>query len=384
MDDKDVKRPYLERNHEAKGPHVPKGLMGLIVLLMGLMGCSGEETGEVSQPETGTAIVFAAEQQKEQAVTRAGTPLKNYVQQFKVYGFKNMSGDDTNGYSDLQQVFPGYTVKWQDNSAATSTTNSSGWEYLNQQALGQTEQTIKYWDWSAAAYRFFAVTDLKVSGEFVGDDGAYEVTYRVDAEEDDVPYYSHLWFSTGQLPTYSDKQFGRPVQLVFIKPLSIVRFMFTFENPDDKLYTELTEKDFRPTLGGTIKRSGKVHVTYPLTGTAADAKETFRSDAESSGLVAFTQDYYESDDAYINVTEKPSTTYAVLPVTDQGNYTLSLYVNGEPQECEVPAIYMNWLPGYTYTYIFKIHVNKGVSIDIVQSAFTEWVDNTADHTVFNW
>ena len=174
------------------------------------------------------------------------------------------------------------------------------------------------------------------------------------------------------------------MQLVFIKPLSIVRFMFTFENPDDKLYTELTEKDFRPTLGGTIKRSGKVHVTYPLTGTAADAKETFRSDAESSGLVAFTQDYYESDDAYINVTEKPSTTYAVLPVTDQGNYTLSLYVNGEPQECEVPAIYMNWLPGYTYTYIFKIHVNKGVSIDIVQSAFTEWVDNTADHTVFNW
>ena len=58
MNDKDVKRPYLERNHEAKGPHVPKGLMGLIILLMGLMGCSGEEAAELVQPETGTAIAF--------------------------------------------------------------------------------------------------------------------------------------------------------------------------------------------------------------------------------------------------------------------------------------------------------------------------------------
>ena len=45
---------------------------------------------------------------------------------------------------------------------------------------------------------------------------------------------------------------------------------------------------------------------------------------------------------------------------------------------------MNWLPGYQYTYIFKVHVDGSVDIDSVQSAFKEWTDHTADHTVYNW
>lgn len=369
MDDKDVKRPYLERNHEAKGPHVPKGLMGLIILLMGLMGCSGEEAAELVQPDTGTAIAFAAEQQKEQAVTRADKPLKDYVQTFKVYGFKNMSGDNTNGYSDLQQVFPGYTVNWK----ATSTSSSSGWEYLNQQPLGQTVQTIKYWDWSAKAYRFFAVAGAEGTNEVTGayktypTYEAYEVTYEADANSDSkIPYYSHLWFSNNNYETYPDRQFGKPVQLVFVKPLSKVRFLFTFEDPSEA-EAELTNKEFTPTNGNTIKQKGDVTVIYPLTGT--DLREGFSTSSNDEGIPAFKED---------------ETLYTVLPAKNQGTYTLKVSVNGDPKSCVVPAIFMEWLPGYTYTYIFKVHVDGSVDIDAVQSAFTQWEYYYADHTVYNW
>ena len=64
------------------------------------------------------------------AVTRAGTPLSDLnVHSFKVWGYKNMEYTGSS-YGGLQTVIPAYTVNWIDNSAATTTTNSSGWEYV--------------------------------------------------------------------------------------------------------------------------------------------------------------------------------------------------------------------------------------------------------------
>ena len=136
-------------------------------------GCSSDadvtpDSGEVVPPTSGTPIAFAAMQQEEQAVTRAAALETTGVTTFTVYGFKNMSYDETDGYNGLQEVFPGYTVNWTINTAATSTTNSDGWEYVNQQALGKEEQTIKYWDWEAQAYRFFAVAGATRTNEVKG------------------------------------------------------------------------------------------------------------------------------------------------------------------------------------------------------------------------
>lgn len=352
------------------------------------------------EPDANVPILFSASQPEEENVTRGNGLEEKNVTSFKVYGFKNMSYDPESGsYGEPQIVFPGYTVKWITNSAYTTTSNTDGWEYVNQQAHDQEEQTIKYWDWSANAYRFLGVAGATrtnvVTGQEVtkGSIQYYEVTYKADArKEDEVPYYSHLWFSTGNPDVYPQRQFGQPVQLEFIKPLSKVRFMFIFEDPSKAEDTELTNKHFLPTDHSSIKIKGNVTVSYPLTGTSLT--ETFAASGEPEGMTEFKYDYYTSvtknnegvvvapylgaDESNVNFV------YTVFPAPNQGSYTLHVYVNGEPKTTVVPAEYMEWKPGYQYTYVFKIHVDNGVSISSVQSAFTEWKYSSADHTVHNW
>lgn len=355
------------------------------------------------EPDANVPILFSATQPEEESVTRdVGLEDKN-VTAFKVYGFKNMSYENGN-YGEQQTVFPGYTVKYVVNSANTTTSNTDGWEYVNQQAHDEEEQTIKYWDWSATAYRFFGVAGATgtnvVTGREVTEGSVtyYEVTYQADAKkEDEVPYYSHLWFSTGNPEVYPQRQFGQPVKLEFIKPLSKVRFMFIFEDPTQSSTTELTEKHFFPTDHSSIKTKGNVTVSYPLTGTSLT--ETFAATGEPEGTTEFKLDYYTQDQIkketqngrevvvapYYGADESHlKVVYTVFPATNQGTYTLHVYVNGEPKTTIVPAEYMDWKPGYQYTYVFKIHVDGGVSISSVQAAFTEWVVDEAQHTVHNW
>ena len=333
-------------------------------------------------------ILFSASQQEEATVTRADTPLEDTdIKSFTVYGFKTTS---TNA---LQTVFPGYIVNYVVNSANTSTTNTDGWEYVNQQLLGQEVQTVKYWDMAASAYRFFGVAGAtktnEVTGEeeTVGDVKRYKVTYTADAyKEEDTPYYSHLWYSDAP-----ENSYGHPVQLQFIKPLTKVRFMFIFENSDDASRTTLTDKMFRPYDGTTIKMRGDVTVGYPLNG--SDVTESFSANAEAEGLSALELDYYDRVEPetgnvtypYFKADREPlEKVYTVLPAAGQGAYSLTVSINGEPKTTVVPAQYMNWLPGYYYTYIFKIHVDGSVTIDKVQSAFTPWTDHTSTQTVHNW
>ena len=367
--------------------------------------CSKDDDGDVLggneepvPPEVVTPIVFSAMQQEEQTVTRSDAPLSTVANTFTVYGYKNMSAEGSN-YGDEKLVFPGYTVKWTENSAATTTTNTNGWDYVNQISSTGDEQTIKYWDWSAKAYRCFGVTGAEnVIGEIVGDgsDKAYEITMTADASSDagiaETPYYSHLWFSNG---VYPNKPFGQPVQLEYLKPLAKVRFKFIFENPDDAPRTTLTEKSFRPTSGDVILTKAQITVSYPLTGSAV--KESFAITSKLGSIPAFKDDYYEEEEVqkdgegkhviypyYDAVATAFNKEYTVLPATNQGTYTLTVSINGEPKTTVVPSEYMDWKIGYLYTYIFKVHVDLGVSIDVVQSAFTTWNDVETGHTVYNW
>ena len=369
---------------------------------MGFIGCSSEEevAAKAVPVEEGAPIAFAAQQQKQGTVTRAGLEEKN-ITTFTVFGYKNMSYE-SDAYGGLQTVFPGYNVNWTTNSAHTTTSNSDNWEYVNQGP----NQTIKYWDWSAKAYRFIGVTgELNgadvvngTQGDIVdhGDYKAYEITMTADGSSDETiaatPYYSHLWFSTGNT-SLGYQPFGKPVQLEFLKPLAMVRFMFTFEVPDEAKTTTLTEKSFRPTDGGIIQTNARITVSYPLTGTATE--ESYAITSEPGGITEFTQDYYESvttDGSHVispyydadDNEDAIRKEYAVLPASNQGTYTMTVSVNGEPKSTVVPAEFMDWKIGYLYTYIFKVHVDGGVEIDKVQSAFTQWTDHTAEHTIYNW
>ena len=76
--------------------------------------------------------------------------------------------------------------------------------------------------------------------------------------------------------------------------------------------------------------------------------------------------------------------YIVLPNNIQGSYTLTVTVNGENKTAVMPEQYMQWLPGYSYTYVFKITDEGGVEIGWVEYAMTPWTDIEVSKSVYNW
>ena len=397
------------------GPIGPIRLMGLISLigLMGLMGCSGgggddapglPPTPPPTPTVTETAISFSGAESLEQAVNSggsdganraygtnganrraAGTPLSEKATTFHVWGYKNMTDGST------QNVFPGYQVNWSANSAATTTTNSKGWEYVGIIETGKQEQTIKYWDWGAAAYRYFAVTG-GLTGAYKDNETnkPYEFSIVADASSEGArtatPYFSRLWFSTGNQVTYPDKQFGKPVTLEFLKPYARVRFLFKYSTPRQGF--KLGVPSFKPTPTDSSKkiaRKGTVTVHYPTDG--AEIKEWYtmvpQTGVGSEELEAFTEDFDPDDDTK-NYTTCENGWYWVLPNNTQGSYTLTVKVNNNDRTVTVPAQYMQWLPGYSYTYIFKITEEGGVEIGWVEYAMTPWTEMEVSKSVYNW
>lgn len=379
----------------------------LIVSLVALMACShdrGESVEPEPEPTTGTAIVFSANQD-EQAVTRATSLHSEGVSTFRVWAYKNISYESsiyTN--AGLQSVMPNYTVNWQNNSAATTTTNSIGWEYVNQQTGTAPEQTIKYWDWGAKAYRFFGVTgwaDVTGAEGTYGNSAEYKtynITIAVDVSDKtktaSMPYFTQLWFSTGNKVEYPKREFGKTVELTFLKPYSKVRFMFNYALPREGLL--LVNPTFKPTTDYSetpsehvgIARKGDLTVSYPLTGTKT--VEWYTTTPNSSAdvnvskvLPAFTEDYDPTDE-FKEYEESDDGWYTVLPMLTQGSYTLAVELNNAVKTAVVPAEYMKWLPGYSYTYIFKINEQGGVEIMGVQTAFTPWTEMGGEQKVYNW
>ena len=364
----------------------PLGVVGVLGLAAA---CSDDSGGSVVPEAAPTeAIVFAGGLASVEDVTRAAG-LEDYSTTFRVWAYKNMSYDNTSGYGDLQTVMPGYTVSWAANTAHTTTTNTNEWEYVGVAP----DQDIKYWDWSAHAYRFFGVTNwggttTGTTGT-AGANGSYEIMATVDASSAEsissAPFFSELWFSTGNLVDYPTRQFGRTVQLRFVKPFSRVRYIFRYIGD---VKPELTNSRFGPTSPTEkIQRKGTVTFSYPLTGTAIRETVTAVGGTDATAIAAalgaFAEDY--DPDATTKIySESDNGWYTVLPATSQSDYTVSVAVNGEPKTSVVPAQYMSWLPGYQYTYIFKITEAGGIEIEQVMTAFTPWNVLEREHSVYNW
>ena len=360
----------------------PIGLMGL----MGLMGaCS---SNQVPEPEKqGTAIAFSANQQEEE-VTRAGsTPLQNTgINSFRVWAIKNM--DD--GFTTYQMVMNEYRVRYAENSSGSSTTNSNNWDYI---LIAYPDQTPKYWDSEAKAYRFFAVTgETTVTGEATvppATDGtfqSYKASFNADATNPEMtPYYSKLWFSTGNTTLYPTREFGKPVQLEFMQPFAKVRFMVILSDPSQPLLLE--KDDFRPTTPGrSIAKKADITITYPMKGSETTEQFEVVANSVTQTLGSFNQRWTETDETSV----LPATTEnhyweTVIPATNQGTYTYKITVDGEEKSCIVPEQYMDWLPGYSYTYIFKVKGDGGVELATVRTSFTDWQEGVdKEIQLYNW
>ena len=330
---------------------------------MVIASCSSEQVQEPKPEVKGTAIAFSGNLTEEE-VTRAESPLAEKRTVFTVWAYKSMSVN-AGSYGDNQTVMDGFHVQWTANSAATTTTNSHDWDYI---ISAYPDQTIKYWDFDAKAYRFFAVTNGVVGTEkTVEDHKVYELTFPADATEvSTTPYYSKLWFSN------DINVFGKPVTLEFKQPLSKVRFMFTVGTPAPTLIGP----DFRPADGTKrIGTKGTVTLTYPLTGSSTEGSWAIDASSITKSISSFTHPWSTSDQYW----------YTVLPIIGQGAYELTVTVNGEDKSCAVPAQFMDWQPGFCYTYVFKVNAEGEVELGTFYIGVQNWNDgDDAEYIVFNW
>lgn len=120
-----------------------------------LVSCSDEEfVGEYSPDNSPNGAISFTSGSK--ATTRAegaaAAALLN--NNFVVEGVKTV------GTAPVSEVFDNYNVNYTANTAATTASNSANWEYVGQNVLtGKTaisEQSIKYWDFAAKQYDFWA------------------------------------------------------------------------------------------------------------------------------------------------------------------------------------------------------------------------------------
>lgn len=128
-----------------------------------LTSCTSEDDLVLSPPEVNVEdsyapIVFSSVKNN---ITRGDITGKDAADslggKFVVSGFKGTSTATVGS-----MVFDNYLVEWGENTANTTESNSSNWEYVDKGLIdhaktnGITKQTIKYWDYSQTQYDFIA------------------------------------------------------------------------------------------------------------------------------------------------------------------------------------------------------------------------------------
>ena len=144
-----------------------KKVLFAAMALVALASCSSDEIASLSSPpestitdpETSGAIVFSS---ASKGITRAditGADAATLLGgKFVVSGKKGSTTAATNG----NIVFDNYLVEWTENTAHTTESNTTNWEYVQKDRIqhaidhGITSQTIKYWDYSQPQYDFIA------------------------------------------------------------------------------------------------------------------------------------------------------------------------------------------------------------------------------------
>ena len=378
-----------------------------------LTGCASDEfTGRRVSPDGEVAISFngGANGMTRADVTGgdAATLLGN---NFVVEGVKGMKeeGEDYD-YAEAQVVFDHYNVNWTSNTAGSTESNSSNWEYVGQTVptnpapVNAKVQTIKYWDFGADQYDFVAMSKGLGNAVFsqidyanIGNDTKDYPVYTVTGSVSDImkAYVSNLLTiekaNYGMAPvTPKFRSLSSKIRLAIYETIpgySVKEVVFYVDGSEYSetqtnaiLYTTGTDK----LVSGTA--SGKMKVYYPnpdgkkplvtfdvaagtgntttkldfgktLTYTGAESEEAEDNVylGRSSNEASFVGKKSDGTD-YITVMP----TGEQKPLTLRVKYTLvSLDGRGEtipvgPMSAVIPAEFTEWQPNFAYTYLFKI------------------------------
>ena len=350
-----------------------------------LVACSGSGQDDPSIPDPPTpnpdlkSIGFGGSSGAWQDApsSRATDPkgLETLFKSFRAWGYKTIE-------DALQLVMDSYKVEYQD--------NDNFWKYEGlSNAQLNTNQTIKYWDYSASDYRFFAyapadasITNSKITSTDGNPQLAFSIpyTYSDNATATTTPYVSDLWYSDN---TNTENKYGSTVKLTFAPVIAKVRFKFSYPDNIKKITIhDIQFRDSRLMDNSETKtnpetkifpKKGTITATYSLTGTP-QANETTQSypptlawttssDADAKGSLILDTPYEEENDKIhiINDINKYYKWYYLPPLGLSTNdddkpstYTINATINGKHSSATVPADYTQWKAGYQYTYIFKI------------------------------
>ena len=383
-----------------------------VVAAAALAGCSNSDfTGDSTLRDANEQSVISFEGSG-LAVTRAtsntGTVAQMLDGQFKIYGVKS----GASAGSALQKVFVDYSV-W--DAAGRTTSNTNGWEYVG--ASGATglgtgsisltsEQTIKYWDHSAADYRFVAGSPISAF--------TYTVNSTTNAIESAAitGLAGHITANpSGPALTTNPVYIAQP--LIVTEPSYNSGVTFNFVRQQARVRVGVFEtipgyviSDIHfYTNGAATAESGKNIIltsatsNYFVGGSAATGTVTYSWGATPSYTFAYddasltkAQNWYagaltldaayplattstgakaylfgtdEDMDAngYFTVMPTPSATTAA-PLLIKCDYTLQSVTDGTNETIKVtgataavPAAFSKWEPNTSYTYLFKISDN---------------------------
>lgn len=372
-----------------------KKIVFFATAILAMAACTSDEfTGESRFDTTGgtAPISFgsATGQFTRATGAEAATALGN---SFNVYATKTVGTTTSNvfakeAYSTATDYnATPYIVTWANSTAGTTASNTSNWEYVN-----GTDQTIKYWDYSANQYEFVAykatvgnptiskyqkdgftveATDEQLAGLYIAD----KLTITTKNDSPTMPAAHSDYNKIGDIVQFTFRAGASKVRLGIYETINgyVVKNVnfrpaaseFTATTDNAKLSGSFNGEG----VGGTTKAT--YTVTYDTTtgvavlDAAATATNnfnfgTFTSTADAGIGTASTAPTWAGGSAAY---------HAVRPNTDNvGNMTLcvdyDLYnaasgevISVKNARAVVPAIYMKWNPNYAYTYLFKISDN---------------------------
>ena len=339
-----------------------------ILALFVVCACSHDEL--IETPLAQDEIVFSATSGK---VTRAGeASLAKYIENFRIYGTNTKEGNNS-------LVFRNY-VLWYDEE--TTKSNTSNWEYVGYDPVDNKLQTIKYWDFSAFPYTFWAI-----AGAERGEVERFETTLSEELDGG-IPmvYYTK--------PTVIARdQYQDPVTFRFVGAHSRIRFAFYETIPGYAVknvkfhigdgVTQYTEC----TVNGKFNVDGSLTLNYSYDGVNPDVNLEYTITEEPATYHAFGNLNYtkaasgylaetggsiylgviSSAPTYSGAAANPGYYTSIIPYADNDtpitinvDYTLvSLDRSGQEIDITnataiVPAQFCQWKPNYSYTYLFKI------------------------------
>lgn len=393
--------------------------------LVALASCSSNDfVGDESLLENSGsgAIAFSS---STPAITRAegaaaATALSN---NFVVYGYKTVS-------SATQAVFDNYQANYVASSAKSTTTNSAGWEYVGYKNLpdgvttnvGVTafsaltgsgeanenaiDQSIKYWDFNASKYDFFAyslgagststwarASKMTNTGYSLEGNAAQLGACYISNKKNVVPSSTSATEVDLEFRSFNSK-----IQLGFYEtiPGYSVKAVKFYPSADGTSGTT-------PSLyaaSAVVPNGGKYTVTFDANGkaqlalAASDPAPTTISKVDFDGTLApyAGADYMEDNTSNVylgrasnvatktnevNVLPNPANVNALNVKMD---FTLvSRDGTGETIEMTgatavIPAAYAMWLPNYKYTYLFKISDNTNAKTAAITGLYPITLD----------